>query len=241
MSEEVKKGGGMFGITQETKSSNSVPLLTPTKLDGANTEFPSGWKFPVAHLVNVACNPEFEKKDGSKVPILQFVFRDADKRQHTHIEWMVEADDAKASQKIEWMNGRIKHIYEAVFGTFPEKGIGTNATSFLEFFNAVAAAFNGVVRTVKEGEEEKKVKVYPTVPLYYKLTYYKGNLRFPMSPNFLEKKEAGKPCKTLAIDLKYDKVESDAKPKGAGIPGMSGGGAATGGAEDLPSFDGEYS
>jgi len=240
MSEEAKKETGMFGITQDTKSTNNVPLLTPTKLEGTNSEFPSGWKFPVARLVNVVCNPEFAKKDGSTTPILQFVFRDADQRQHTHIEWVVESDDAKFEDKRGWMNSRIKHIYEAVFGSFPEKGVGTNATSFVEFFNAVAAAFNGVVTTKKVGDEEKKVKYYPTVNLYYKLTYYKGNLKFSLAPNFLEKKEASKPCKLLTIDLKYDNVEPDVKAKGTGIPGMGASSSPSSGTDDLPDFDESY-
>lgn len=238
MSEETKKGAGMFGITQETKSSNSVPLLTPTKLDTPSAEFPSGWKFPVARLVNVVSTPDFAKKDGSTVPVLQFVFKDADQRQHTHIEWEIEANDAKFQDKVGYMNSRIKHIYEAIFGSFPEKGIGTNATSFAEFFNAVADAFNSVTRTIKkEGEEDKKVKAYSTIHLYYKLTYYKGNLRFPLSPNFLERKEANKPCKTLTINTQYDIVEQQEKSKPSGIPGVTGG---TEGGDDLPSFDESY-
>lgn len=245
MSEEVKQGAGMFGITQETKSTNNVPLLTPTKLNDADAatiaEFPSGWKFPTARLVNVVSNPEFEKKDGSKAPILSFTFADNDRRQYTHIEWEVDSSDAKAKEKVDWMNSRIKHIYEAVFGNFPEKGIGTNATNWTEFFNAVAAAFNGVTTRGKNAAgEEKTIKVYTQIPLYYKLTYYKGNLRFPLAPNFVERNEPNKPCKILTVDQRYDQVENDAKPKGGGIPGIGGATTGGGGTDDLPSFDEAY-
>jgi len=231
MSEEkIKENKGMFGITSETKSTNNAPLLVATKVEN-NSQFPSGWKFPIAKLVNVISNPEFEKKDGNKVAVLQFIFKDKDNRQHNHTEWEIESTDTKFKEKKDGLDVRIKHIYTSVFGRFPEKGIGTEATSWGEFFNLVADAFN----TITIGEKEDIKKVYPTIPLYYKLTYYKARMNFPLSPNFLEKVVKDKPCKTLTINTTYDKL-SPSVSAGGGIPGIGGGNST----DDLPSFEQEY-
>lgn len=232
MSEEKKP---TFGITTETKASNNAPLLVATRIEN-DAQFPSGWKFPVANLVNVISNNEYEKKDGNKVPVLQFIFRDADKRQHMHTEWEVEADDTKFQEKKDGLDVRIAHIYTAIFGKVPAEGIGTDATSWGDYFNKVAHAFNSKVTTKGEGEEAVKTKYYPTVSLYYKLTFYKTRMNFPLSPNFLEKAIKDKPCKLLAINTTYDKLVPTGAAKSSGIPGMGTSGAS----EDLPSFDEEY-
>lgn len=227
MSEEIKKG--IFGITKDTKANNIAQILVASPVE-KSALYPSGWKFPVGNLVNVISNPAKEKKDGTTVPVLQFVFRDKDKRQHTHIEWEIETTDAKFSDKVEYMQVRIKHIYTTIFGSFPKEGIGTTATTFVEFFNEVANAFNKVTT----GEGENVQKVYPKVDVYIKLTYYKKNLGFPLSPNFLERAIKGKPCKLLTIDSRYDKLEPSTG--GGGITGMPGiGGGDVDG--DLPAFD----
>lgn len=222
---------GMFGITTETKATNNAPLLVATKVEN-NPQFPSGWQFPIAHLVNVTSNPAYEKKDGSTAPILQFVFRDSDGRQHIHTEWEVESGDTKFEEKLEGMKVRINHIYLAIFGKSPKEGIGTTATNFTEFFSMVADAFNS--RTTGEGDAVKKY--YPTVPLYYKLTYYKTRMNFPLSPNFLEKVVPNKPCKLLTINTTYDKLVPSGGTGKSSIPGM--GSSPMG--DDLPTFEEEY-
>lgn len=222
---------GMFGITSETKASNNAPLLVATEVKG-NPQFPSGWRFPIARLVNIVSTPEFEKKDGAKVAVLQFIFKDKDGRQHNHTEWEVDDGDTKFKEKKDGLDVRIKHIYTTIFGQFPEKGIGTEATSWGEFFSLTEQAFNNI--TIGEGDEKKKV--YPTIPLYYKLTYYKARMNFPLSPNFLERFVKDKPCKTLTINTTYDKLQPTVSGGGRGIPGVSGGGTI----DDLPSFDQEY-
>lgn len=241
MSDELKQeeqggqsitGQNMFGITKETKEKNIAQILVATQVPKSALH-PSGWAFPVGNLVNVVFNPELKKKDGSTAPVLQFVFRDKDKRQHTHTEWEIEGNDAKFAEKLEGLKVRVKHIYTTIFGSFPEEGIGTKASNFPEFFSQVAHAFNSQVT----GEGENAKKIYPTVNVYIKLTYYKSNLGFPLSPNFLEKAVQGQPCKLLTIDPRYDKIEPEAKSSARGIPGLDGGVAD----DDLPSFENGYS
>lgn len=215
-----------FGITQETKATNAIPILVATKVEN-DTRFPNGWKFPVATLVNVVYNPEFDTKDGKRA-VLQFVFRDADKRQHTHIEWEVDNDDAKVSEKLDWLSVRVKHIFTTVFGGFPKEGIGNTATNFKEYFDAIGKAFNDRV-------DEAGHKLYAKTPVYIKLTYYKKNLGLPLSPNFLEAVIKDSPCKTLNIHPVHDKLEpSGGGAKGVGLPPMGSG------MDDLPSFGNDF-
>lgn len=219
-----------FGITKDTKATNVVVMLPPSKLSSPDAYFPTGWKFPISNLVNVVFNPELEKRDGDKVPVLQFIFIDKDKRQYTHTEWEVEASDSKATEKIGWQAERIKHIYTAVFGSFPDAtGIGTDAKTFADFFKAVADAFNSAKVTVGE----KEVKAYSVVDLYTKLVYYKKNLGFPLTPNFLQKVVKGKPCK-LAIKPSEAVAPSSSGSGASALPGM-GGGDVEGDFPDFPS------
>ena len=238
MSENTAKPTAMkFGITKDTKAVNSAPLLTATKLDTPSTQFPAGYKFPIAKLVNVVFNGALERKDGTTTPVLQFVFTDKDKRSYTHTEWVIDPDDAKADTKQDGMNVRIMHIYTSVFKTFPEEGVGAGATSYADFFEKVAAAFNNsLTDVVVEGKDAPvKKKTYTLVNLYYKLTYYKTRVQFPLSPNFLERVVPNQPCKLLAINTTYDKLEPTGAAGGGGIPGI--GAAPTG---DIPSFEEEY-
>lgn len=193
--------GLSFGITTETKSSNFTPLKVATKLDTPDPRFPYGWSFPIARLVNVVANPEYETKNGKKA-VIQFIFKDRNGSQYTHIEWEQDPTDVKIKEKMDGLNVRIKHIYTTVFGNFPEQGIGANAKSFADFFDKVAKAFN-------EAVNEAGSKIYATKDLYYKVTYYNGNVGFPLSPNFLEEVKKDKPC-NLNINLKYDKIDSTA-------------------------------
>lgn len=227
---ELKKG--MFGITQETKDSNAIPFLVATKVEN-DPQFPSGWKFPIAKLVNVIANPAFEKKDGDKVAILDFVFADSEKRRYIHREWQQDPNDINFQKKHDGMTIRVNHVYKSIFVNLPPEGIGTEASNYAEFYEAVAKAFNEQVVTVKTETEEKKVKAYTRELLYYKCTYYDGNFGFPLSPNFLEKVEKGKPCITLSINLAYDKLEAKAKAT-SNIPGMSSNDMP----ENLPTFEG---
>lgn len=229
MSEEGKFN---FGITTETKTTNNTPILVATKVEN-NPNFPNGWKFPKARLAKIITNNEFKLKDESTTSVLQFVFIDKDKRQYTHTEWKVGADDSNADKKVEGMNSRIAHIYDAIFGTIPVNGIGVNATSFDDFFLKVKETFEAEVLV----KNEKKYFTFTQVEVYLKLTYYKKNLGFPLSPNFIEKVIQDQPCKILTINPSYDTLEPP-KSGGGGIPGMTGN---TPSGDDLPSFEGGYS
>ncbi len=217
-----------FGITKETKDSNKAPLLVATKVEN-NAMFPSGWKFPVSRLVSIVSNHAYKTKNGDKA-VLQFIFKDSEGRQHVHIEWEQDPNDAKFDKKYEGLNVRIKHIYTAIFTTFPEGGIGKGATSFADYFDKIREDFYAVTTEAKEGEERKLI--FPTVGLFTKVTYFNGNLGFPLSPNFLEKAVQGQACKLLTINLKHDKLEAESVSKPAGIPGMP----STPSADALPDF-----
>lgn len=236
MSEEQKKP--MFGITEETKDSNVVVISTAKKVEG-DAMFPNNWKFPIARLVNVISNPALEKKNGDTTAVLQFIFKTPEKEQFTHTEWEVDTTDAKFTDKVEYMNIRIKHIYTTIFGTFPKEGIGAKASNFVEFFNAVKEAFDSVtIERPSKADTDKtvKIRVYTTVSLFIKVTYYKTNLKFPLAPNFLEKVIEGKPCKILTINTAYDDLEPTKKSN----PAMGGIGGSADLEGELPDFDTDF-
>lgn len=216
-----------FGITTETRSDSFVPILTAKKVTD-NQRFPNGWEFPVAKLVNVTFDPAKETKNGNRV-IMSFIFKDSEGRQYTHIEWEQDPSDEKYKNKMDGLNSRVKHIYVQTVGDFPQAGIGVGATSFADYFKRIVEDFNAKVNA--EGK-----KVYYTNPCYIKLTYYKKNLGFPLSPNFLEKFSKEKACTTLTIKpSEKTEAPSGGGQAGGGIPGI-GGGAAAPNASDLPDF-----
>lgn len=220
-----------FGITQETRSEGTKLFNPPIKLEQPTTQFPNKYKFPTGRLVNVIVNKEFDTKNG-KTTVLQFIFKGSKGEVHTHTEWKQDPSEDSYNDNIAKMNSRIKHILEQTKLSLPERGIGTDATNFEEFFEAVAATFNGQTVEDKEG---KKTKKYYIKRLYLKLTYYKGNLNFPQFPDFIQTAEDndGKPkvC-DLTINHKYDNIEPDSG--GGSNPFNNVGGAS--GSDDLPDF-----
>ena len=128
---EEKKGGGMFGITTETKSKNQIPFQP-------SEEYP----ITLGYLVNVKTDVRKIKKTDEDAAVLVFEFKDIEKvRTHYHIEWRLDPDDKDFKVKMDGMNARIKHLFEE-YQAFPIEGIGTNAESFEDFFAQVAEAFN---------------------------------------------------------------------------------------------------
>jgi len=220
-----------FGITKETRSEGTLLFNPPSKLEKSTIQFPNGYSFPLATLVNVVADPKKETKEGERA-VLMFIFKGKNGEQHTHIEWQIDKDDPKFMDRLSGMQSRIKHILEQVGLTFPEEGIGAKAASFEELFKDTADFFNSQTKEVNE----KPVKIYSQSRLYIKLTYYKANLNFPMFPNFIQtaedKEGKAKVCK-LTIDVRYDNLEPT-KPE-SNIPNL---GSASGGADigDLPVF-----
>ncbi len=186
-----------FGITEETKSKNSIPFKV-TKDHPFNT----------CTITKIAFET-FDKKDGTPTSALMIYLTSENKeRTHKEIEWLLDDKDAKFGDKLSAFQSRMKHIYEE-FAPFPKDGIGIKSANVEEFFKAVETAFNtnGMNGT----------PIYTDKLVYLKLVYYNGNLKFPYAPNFIEKVKIldGNKRKetTLVINPKYDKVDNDATNK----------------------------
>ena len=154
-------------------------------------------------------------KDETKKDVLAFKFVDIEKKRvHTHVEWELEEDD-KFESKLEAMQSRIKHIFEA-FAPFPDNGIGNKAKNMKEFFNEVAEAFN---TTGNAGSP-----VYVNKPVHikvaYSLKYAKAGLQLPYSPNFIEPVVSGK-ATTLAINKKYETLTQPTSTSATDMPGAA--------------------
>lgn len=214
-----------FGITKDTKSKNRVPIDVPT-LDESGK-----YVFPVAVLRKVEFVPDYEYKKG-KADILRFTFSDVKgEREHTHIEWPFELDNEKAEGKLDMLNQRIKHMYEA-FATFPEKAIGAKTKTFGEFYKAVEVAFN----TDNEKGPIYKTKEGKYIMFFLKVIWNRGNRNLPYSPNFMERTDGkSKYASTLEINTKYDDVLNKAAAMDFG--GSSIGASPTFSDADMPSFD----
>lgn len=184
-----------FGVTNETKSKNATPF---------SPKFTKGFLMDVKH--------EEIGKD-TKYKVLSFFFQDIEGiKTFKHIEWTIEKDAENLEKKMNGMNVRIKHIYES-FSKFPESGIGSKSKNFDEFFEAVAKAFN-------EGRDGKRIYTMESgdkqvpVPIWIKTTYSnRGEISFPLSPNFVEKVTTLNQAepKTLTWDKRYDKDEQPGK------------------------------
>lgn len=206
-----------FGISKEQQGSNIVNIPAPVKLSSHNPLFPLGYEFPIAKIVNIAVDPAKKMKESGlevEKPVLIIVFKDAKARQFTHMEFPINDDDEKFDSKMDWLNQRIKHIWDEVIGAdkFPANGIGSDAKDFGEFYTAVAAAFNSF--GIKKEGTEQVAHPYATVPLYLKLTYNGDRLNLPLFPNFIQRAKSGDkqvPCEKLLINPNRDAIEIKAK------------------------------
>lgn len=197
-----------FGITEETKSSNSA-----------------GYDKGGFHKATLQSVSVEEVGKNEKYTVLSFKFLDHEGiKTFVHSEFMVSETDENADKKIAGMNTRIKHIWEAFRKELPtdskgNKGLGTDATSFEDFFRKIAEAFN---TKGHEGTPIYKNKEGKFIPVWIKLGYYgtKGNIGFPLSPNFIERLTESNIVqpKVLTINLKYDKIEQT-KPA-SNVPGQ---------------------
>lgn len=202
-----------FGITTETQSKNTTPFKVSTL-----------HPFTKGFLASVI-KEEVGKTE--KYTVLTFIFKDAEGiRTYRHSEFAVnDTDPDKHKVKVNGLNVRIKHIYEA-FTTFPITGIGVGASSWDDYFTKIALAFN----TGNNGKpiyqrlvEEKTVNIGVWLKVIYDK---KDNLGFPLSPMFIERITADNQAepKTLSIDKRYDRLEQIGETKAStGMMGNVGG------------------
>lgn len=149
---------------------------------------------------------EFTKANKDTYKALKLSFSDLDnKRKFQKMEFIPTAGDNYDKNK-EGLNKRMKHIIETYTGieNFPKNGIGKEAKNWDEYMQALATYMN----TGREGKPIFKTKEDKFIPVHLKLTYYKNNLGFPLSPNFIEIVSLNKPT-TLTIDKNYDKIVQD--------------------------------
>lgn len=202
---------GRFGVSKDQQGGSFVSIPAPIKLPAHTDQFKTGYEFPIGRLVLVKFNPEKEVKSNGvpePKPVLEFLFKDAKDRQLTHIEFPIDDDDAKFDQKMEWLNQRLKHIWDEAIGaqSFPDEGLGSNANNFAEFYEDVALQFN----KVKTSQEADAKTVYSQRPLYIKVVYNRNRLQFPLFPNFLQRAKNGdklEPVITLTVDPTRDNIE----------------------------------
>ena len=218
----ASEGGGLgLGVTEETKAYNNVPIPAVTKLPQVSPMYPTGYKFPIARLVNVTSDPALETKNGI-MSVLQCIFRDKEGRQYSHTEWEVDVTDTNFKKKVDGLNSRVKHLFVETFGAeaLPKEGIGTKAKTFAEYFNIVAQEFN------------KRKEIYTKNSFFLKLVYFKDRLGFPLGPNFIQKVRNDKPvCDQLSINAKWDHLEAQKSDNLSDMPGMS---------TDAPDFDQDF-
>lgn len=235
-----------LGITKDVVAESGIPINAPRKMEKRTAQYPNGYEFPITQLVNVVCTPEKEikRQDGTidKLPTLSFVFRTADAKQFTHVEFPLDDDDDKFDSRMEAMNQRIKHIFNHTIGEKHFKDDSMTGDDFLEFFTNVANAFNNETITIQskvEGEKDKVVRLYTKARVYLKLTYYKTRLQLPQYPNFVQRVVENQEC-NLVINPQYDQVEAIASANKGINAGYTGGtnnnfGAdASDGFEDFP-------
>lgn len=250
-----------LGIKKDLVAKAGIPINPPIAIDKPNAIFKSHI-FPIATLENVEFVPEFETKDRqtdeiTKQPVLRITYKDTQnsEKKITSIDYPLDPDDDKFELKLDGMQKSIKHLFEEVLGAdkFVEEDFA--GTSFAEFFENVANAFNKheatiiVKKATKEDEKDitKVIKKYTQVPMYLKLVYFNNRLSPTMFPNFVQRAfvtvkgvTTQVPCE-LSVNKKDAIVnKADAKPaasnagaRGAGFGAGAFGMADMDGAEDM--------
>ncbi len=207
-----------FGVTTETKSRNQTPIKAG---------------FTKAILTKVV-KEIVGKDENNKFTILTFYFIDIEGiGTYKHTEWIIKPTENKAKDKQNWLNSRIKHLYEA-YAPFPANGIGVGATSWEDFFDKVASAFNTGNNGIPIYQRTDKDKTLPIVT-WIKLTYYKQELKFPNFPNFIERvteNNIAEP-KILFIDKKTDVIKQPDSAPTTPILGATPGVVGSGSKDDF--------
>lgn len=250
MSEEIQNLAGAgtpsaspkkkLGFSKDVEGKSGIPIPAPHKLNTRTDIYPNGYSFPIGKLVNVVFNAEKEvNRNGvtDTTPALTFVFRTADGKQFTHVEWPIEDNDDKFQDKYDRLQRRLRHIFDETIGA--NKFEEFEADDFKEFFEIMGNQFNKHTYVVGEGENAKTLKHYANTSIYIKVTYNGTRLQFPLYPNFVQRagtKEKMIPC-DLLITPQYDKIEpveaKRATPFSTGTDNTYGGGTSTF-AEDFP-------
>lgn len=242
MSEQAKQPSKL-GISKDTQAKAGIPISAPARLDKRTPQFPNSWDFPVVKLVKVEFNPAKDVNRNGEIiptPVLSFLFRDIKgEKQFTHIEFPLDDEDPKFSDKLDSLHKRIKHIFDETVGASRFKEGSMEGDTFEDLFKNVAAAFNAEVVTKGEGDQAKTLPLYYQTPVYLKLVYYQTRLQLPMFPNFIQRAHNGTdyvPCE-LAINPQYDQVEPKAKAQASAAGSFAGGhNAGFGGAADFGDF-----
>ena len=199
-----------FGISEDLQSGNAIP-------------FKSGIQKGL--LIGVKGYNKLSKKGDKNYDVLEFKFVSLDNvATYSKVEFAVEREkDVKngvKGGKEKAVNVRIKHIYEAYkdFAPFPKDGLGHGATSWLNYFERIATAFNtGGKDSTPIFKTEGKY-----IPIWLKFTYFNNDLGLPYSPNFIEVIKEGKDT-NLVIDIKFDQVNQTEVKKPAGMDTNLGG------------------
>lgn len=181
-----------FGIDANTRSTNTVPFKVTKE----------HW-YNLAALESVSCDSteiKSGKQQGQTIKTLNFKFvainpvtGAIDVAQHNEKFFPVDPTGAKAKEQQQYLNQKIKHLYEA-YAPFPSTGLGFGATDWDSFFQKLADDFNVPTGT---GDTATTAPIYKTtdgklIPVYLYLTYRTGTgssnglLQIPL-PNFIEK------------------------------------------------------
>ena len=142
-----------LGIKKDLQAKAGIPIPAPKRLDKHTAQFPNGWEFPVANLVNVVFEGEKSiSRNGveEKVPALTFVYKAKDGKQFTQVEFPIDMDDEKFDNKHNALTQRIKHIFEEVLGEskFEEIEADTYAESWDAARKKVQASMEGLYDSI---------------------------------------------------------------------------------------------
>lgn len=200
------------GISSDTVAQAGIPIPAPFKMKERVAQYPNGYSFPLVHLVKVAFDGAKDVNRNGVVtptPVINFIFKTAEGKQFTHVEFPVDDADAKFDEKLTQLHQRVKHIFDNTIGAVNFVNGSMDGETFSELFSNIEKAFNQ--KTVTKGE--KSYPLYSQTLCYFKVTYYKTRLQLPLYPNFIQRAKNGEvmlPCE-LIINPQYDKLEAEVK------------------------------
>lgn len=221
------KGRSLKGAKTDTVAKAGIPIPAAKKLPAPTDIYPHGYEYPVAKLVRVSYDPAKDVKKNDVItptPVLTFTYIDATGKQFTDVIFPIdEEEDEKFFKEVETLNQKMMHIWDETIGRnkFVENSMDggdgeDDKENFKIMFDNICKAFNAHTVEIagKEGQEAKKIPLYSTVPVYFKVTYYKDRLQVPKYPNWIQRAYDSKnqqvPCEFI-INPTYDKLTAEAK------------------------------